>query len=62
VSPQLVGILAAIAASQARVAGMTAENSAYTVQGQIPLHGEQAFLAEAANLDALSIEARNCLQ
>lgn len=58
-SPHLVGILAAIFAAQARVAAMQAENAHRAACGNSPAYGEEAFSAEAAHLDMLSVEARN---
>lgn len=58
-SPQLVGILAAIFAAQARIAGMQAENAHRAACGDSPAYGDEAFGAEADQLDRLSIEARN---
>lgn len=59
-SPQLVAILAAIAASQARIAGMQASNQGWIARGQSPAYEEDAFLHEANHLDMLSNDARNC--
>lgn len=61
-SPQLVGILAAIFAEQARVVAMSAENLVRINQGHALAYGEAQFFASAATLDDLSIQARNCLQ
>ena len=58
-SSQLVGILAAIFAAQARIEGMKAENSLRECQGNSPAYGEDAFNHEAAFLQHLEIEARN---
>ena len=56
---QLVAILAAIAASQARIEGMKAENQHSERDGDYPAYVERHFAAEAHQLDLLSIEARN---
>jgi hypothetical protein len=56
---QLVYILASIAAEQARVAAMQAENQWRERQGQAPAYGEDAFLIVAGRLDELTVEARN---
>ena len=58
-NPQLVSILAAITASQARIAGMVAENQQRLVCNNSICYGEDSFLTEAQHLDQLSIEARN---
>lgn len=58
-SPHLVALLAAIAAAQARIAGMQAENAHRIACGYSPSYGEDAFNALAADLDRLSVEARN---
>lgn len=55
----LISILAAVAASNARVAGMQAENQLRAAQGDLPTHREDVFYNEANFLDQLSIEARN---
>lgn len=55
----LVAILAAIAAEQARIAGMQAENQHRLSLGQSIAYGEDAFCICANQLDRLSIEARN---
>jgi hypothetical protein len=59
-SPQLVAVLAAIFAAQARVVAMSAENLARLNQGAPLAYSPDAFFAEAGNLDQLSLEARNC--
>lgn len=51
--------LAVIAAAQARVAGMQAENQKRAALGQSPAYDEGWFFAEAHQLDNLSIELRN---
>lgn len=58
-SPQLVGILAAIFAAQARVAGMQAENAHRVACGNSPSYGEEAFQIEAHHMEVLANEARN---
>jgi len=58
-SPQLVGILAAIAACQTRIADMQAVNAYRQSVGLSIAYGEDAFNIEATQLDLLSIEARN---
>lgn len=55
----LIAIMAAIAASNARVAGMQAENQQRVAQGDSPAYPEDFFFNEANHLDQLSIEARN---
>jgi hypothetical protein len=60
-SPQLVGILAQIAASNARVAGMQAENAHRAACGNSPSYGEDAFNHEAQHLDMLSNDATHTL-
>lgn len=57
--PRLVAILALIAAAQARVAGMQAENERRTSCGHSLAYGAEAFQVEANHLETLSIEARN---
>ena len=59
VSAQLVGIMAAIAAAQARIAAMQAHNDWCLQVGDSGLYPEEAFSAEAEMLDQLSVEARN---
>lgn len=46
-----VKALASIARLNCRVAGMQAENQFYVSQGQLPVHGESAFLAALAAHD-----------
>lgn len=58
-SPELVAILAAIAAGQARVAAMQVANASIDLQAYPPRYSEQDFFAEAQALDGLSIRARN---
>jgi hypothetical protein len=58
-SPQLVGILAAIAAEQARVEAMKVANAQVDLQSCAAPYSEDAFRFAANNLDTLSIEARN---
>lgn len=58
-NPQLVAIMAAIAAAQARIAGMQAANTARESNGEALAYGEEEFFYEANYLDELSIEARN---
>lgn len=55
----LVSILAQIAASQARVAGMQAENAHRAACGNSPAYGEDAFGHEAQFLDRLAVDALN---
>jgi hypothetical protein len=59
VSPYLVGLVAQIAAAQARVAAMHAENLCRTAAGNSPVYGEDAFNAQANALDHLAVAARN---
>lgn len=59
-SPQLVGILAAIFAEQARVVAMSCENNARLANGDALAYPSAAFYAAADQLDNLSIQARNC--
>lgn len=58
-NPQLVAIMAAIAAAQARIAGMQAANTVRESNGEALAYGEEEFFYEANYLDGLSIEARN---
>lgn len=55
----LISILAAVAASNARIAGMQTENQQRAAQGDAPAYREDVFYDEANHLDQLSIEARN---
>jgi hypothetical protein len=59
-SAELVAILAAIAAAQARIAGMQVANASIDLQAYPPRYDEHAFLAEAHQLDQLATHARNC--
>lgn len=59
-SPQLVGILAAIFAEQARVVAMSAENLVRINQGNALAYNATAFFVSADILDRLANEARNC--
>lgn len=59
-SAQLVALLAAIAASQSRIAAMQVANASIDLQAYPPRYNEQDFLVEANHLEQLSIEARNC--
>lgn len=59
-SPVLVSILAQIAASQARVAGMQAANAQRAACGESPAYVEDSFSYESAHLDALANDARSC--
>ncbi len=61
-SPQLVGVLAAIFAEQARVVAMSAENLVAINKDQPLPFSHDDFCAAADRLDGLSIEARNCYQ
>ena len=54
----LVRILAAIAAAQTRVEAMRAHNLYCEMIGDTKIYAELAFMAEAALLELLSIEAR----
>lgn len=56
---ELVAIMAAIAASQARVEAMKVANAVIDLLAYPPRFDEQAFFAEAQALDNLSIQARN---
>jgi hypothetical protein len=56
---QLVAIVANIVAAQARIEGMKAKNTERESQGYALAYDEDAFFAEANQLDQLSIEARN---
>lgn len=56
---QLVAIMASIIAAQARIEGMKAKNTERESQGYALEYDEDAFFAEAARLDQLSIGARN---
>jgi hypothetical protein len=59
VSPQLVGLLAAIFAAQSRVLGMQAENAHRAACGASPAYGEEHFAVQEHQLSLLSLEARN---
>lgn len=54
-----LAIFAAILAEQARMLGMVAENEQRKVLGHSMAYDEQAFAYVAAELDRLSLEARN---
>ena len=56
---QLVAILAHVAAAQARIEGMKAENTERQSNGYALAYDADSFFAEAAQLDQLAIEARN---
>ena len=56
---QLVAILAAVAAAQARIAGMQSANAISISTGKGLAYEPDAFFYEAQHLDMLSIEARN---
>lgn len=56
---QLVAILAAVAASQARIEAMKAENTTRQSNGLSLAYDADAFYYEANHLDMLSIEARS---
>lgn len=58
-SPQLVGLLAAIFAAQSRVLGMHAQNAHRAACGDGPAYTDEAFGIEADHLERLSVEARN---
>lgn len=58
-TPELVGIFAAIQAESARIVGMAAENAQRLILGQSMAYVEQDFSYIAAELDRLSIAARN---
>jgi hypothetical protein len=58
-SPQLVSILALIAAAQARIAGMQVENASIDLQAYPPKYDSAAFFAEAQYLENLAVDARN---
>ena len=58
-TPQTAYALALIAAAQARIAGMTAENMQRQAVGSSMAYDEAAFFDEAARLEMLSIEAEN---
>ena len=57
-SPQLLGLLAAIYASNARVLGMQAANNA-RAEYEAPAYTEDDFGIESQHLERLSVEARN---
>jgi hypothetical protein len=59
-SAELVAIMAAIAAVQARIAGMQVANASIDLQAYPPRYDEHAFLVEAHQLEQLAIHARNC--
>lgn len=54
-----IRILASIAASNARVLGMLAENMQRQTVGQSMAYVEGSFAAEAALLDGLAMQAAN---
>lgn len=57
-TPQLVGIFAAICAANARIEAMKAHDKHREMIGDTQMYAEGAYLAEAALLESLSIEAR----
>ena len=57
-SPQLVALLAAIFATNARVLGMKAENEQRASKGDPPAYEEGHFNQEAFYLESLAEEAR----
>lgn len=58
-SAELVSILAAIAAAQARISGMQVANASIDLQAYPPRYDERAFFVEANHLDQLSSQARS---
>lgn len=58
-SPELVAILAEIAAANVRVLGMHAENAHWLSTGGCPAYREDHFQAEANHLDYLATKARS---
>ena len=58
-TPQTARALALIAACQARVAGMVAENQNRMVCDNCISYGQESFLVEAADLERLAIEVIN---
>ena len=51
-------VLASISASQARIAGMQAENQLRQMKGEGPAYGEDAFNKEATKLQTLARQVR----
>lgn len=58
-SPQLVATLAHIAAANARIEGMKALNAERQSNGHALAYDEDAFFAEAANLENLAVHVIN---
>lgn len=58
-TPQTAHALALIAAAQARIAGMQAENHSRQNQGYSLAYGEDAFFTEASHLDQIAEQVIN---
>lgn len=58
-TPQTAYALALIAAAQARIAGMVAENQLRMTCGNSVYYGEDAFMAEAGQLERIAMEVIN---
>lgn len=58
---QLIAIMAHIAACNARVAAMQAENDQRKATGNSMAYAENDFMYEANQLDSLAIEARSAV-
>ena len=58
-SPQLVAALANIAAAQARIEGMKAENARREAEGHDMAHTENDFFEAAHQLDVLAVHIIN---
>ena len=58
-TPQTARALALIAAAQARIAGMQAENLDRQMQGYSLAYSEAAFFQEAGSLEQIAVEVIN---
>lgn len=58
-TPQTAYALALIAAAQARIAGMVAENQLRMTCDNSVYYGEDAFMAEAGQLERIAMEVIN---
>ena len=58
-TPQTAYALALIAAAQARIAGMQAENQSRQNQGYSLAYGDDAFFTEAIYLEQIAVEVIN---
>jgi hypothetical protein len=61
VNGHLVGIIAHIAAAQARIEAMKATNHSREENGHSHAYGEEDFWYEANNLEQLAIEAKSVI-